>query len=224
MKPYLIAILSLLLMSVDCERHYSGNVDINGFLISDCENQSPLIGYDISYTNNSAEITTKTDSNGYFHIVGEYSFTLKRHNAKSLGIIRLNEEALNQSNHRDILCLDVEDKVDLDSVFLNHSSYCIINILNQTNYTNKDTLSLYYINAYFNTDTVIKAYPGPFYDNQILDTVRISLPPHVGYESQNVPCYFKYEIQNLSDHQFLPFEHGQSNMGCNQSFNVYLEL
>jgi len=236
----LISILVIVLLVSSCDTRYSGSVDIEGYLMHKCGSNDPIGGQELSFTMVGKElITTTTQSNGYFHLKGDYSFKSRKFPIADVSIVGNGQNG--GFGSVDIL-ESVPDKVKKDTIYLTNRTFSVLTIQISNSLTTSSLDTIYFVYSYpFDQQytppmgvlkgfTYDAKFAGPFVNGQILDTVTTVASPHVGYGTFSSACtYFltdRYEwnAANKPNTGYYHFVRGQRNIACGQYTNVYIKL
>jgi hypothetical protein len=245
----LISIIFIVFLVSSCDTNYSGNLDIEGYLMYECGNTDPLGGTTLTFSIDGTDLlTTKTQSNGYFHFTGAYN-----HKSRSIGNKRIGW-SFNGQNGNGFGSIDLisffPDKLNADTIykenFTNSVIYLEIDSGSMSMGSDLDTLYILYKFAKHVRDNYPVTigngsiynlkYPGPFTDGQIIDTVITEVFPHVGYEANKnsayrlaASIYFindfgTWASSNKTHSSKYPFVRGQPNIACGQYTDVFIKL
>lgn len=236
-----IIVLSFLMLS--CESQYSGDFDVSGYCYDTCGG-SPLTNYHVQYRNEGAFFETYTDANGYFELKGSYSFSHSSEKLPDPEFINF-YDTTNSSTCCAYFSLNERAKFENDTIYGYHTVNSIFNVEVSPNLNTsiedtvfvrlsgyKDYNGNYPPTYYSNTATYSISYNtyyvGPFYDNQVLDTVKTRVEPHVGNSEGSFGCVYIFRGPNLGNGKsrrgMYSFVNGQRNIGCNAFQFIELDL
>lgn len=235
MKQTLV-IAALIVAAASCSPNEKGNVDIKGYLMYQCGSTDPLGGVDVTFGINGTDlITTKTDAFGYFELKGSYNYnpTLGSPIEKSVAIVSNGQNGAGFGSVY-LACM-VPDKVDLDTVYMENSTYLSTLIIPPKSGYGAfgDTLFIGYIKPFYmriNSQDVVlwKAISLPLLDTFELQQELSIAPSHIGFASgncmgQRLSVFYGLE-KTYNKHVDLEFVTGQPNHACGRVYDVTIDL
>lgn len=211
-------------MTVSCRKKtYSGEVNISGYIFQNCNLESADFDQ-LSYQQIGAFLYTTIDtSNGYFQFSGNYTYDAFKGSDIHRGNIFLEKGAINEpGTPRMQLIQGVQNMYSLDTIYVEHWAYGVLTIDLGASSTNTDRIDMT-INSY--TDSATKnVYIGPFSDNEVLDTFKIAISPHVGFPLYNYPRV-SYRFNNLNGQSAInEFASEAKNIKCGEFVNVIIKI
>ncbi len=241
MKRILFLLVPFMMLS--CEEEYFGEIDISGYCFDPCSG-SPLANYQVHYSNRETYFETYTDAKGYFKLKESYSYRYKPGKLPSPGDYFFRDTA-----NRDYKCNTFgffEDyDFENDTIYFFRTLYSVFTVKIDPNFSTTilDTLFMTFneeecgdpprpkyrsSGTYYSVD-YNKFYVGPFSNNQILDTIKTWVAPHVGHsvEGYATSSYIfrgpsvKYSYNRAS---YFPPVNGQSDIACDNFIIAEINL
>lgn len=217
---------------ISCEEEYTGEFDISGYCYDTCGG-SPLVNYHIQYRNTGVFVETYTDTQGYFKLKGSYSITAKK--PPNIEWITFRDTS-NTSECCESFVLNDWASFENDTVYGYHTVNSVfrVKLAPGLSTTIEDTIFVrlsnfreydgtYWPTTRSNTATYSidyhKFYVGPFSNNQILDTVKTMVDPHVGTSEGSSGSIYVLRGPNVADNTgrgYYSFVNGQRNIGCDE--------
>lgn len=233
----LFALLIGYLLFASCQRNYSGDVEITGYLMHQCGSTDPIGGESVTFSINGTDfITTKTDAFGYFKLQGSYSYQGDQYGSPLEKTIAIVSNGQNGAGFGSIgLACMVPDKVNLDTIYLENSTMVRVMLAPPSNgYGNVgDTLFIGYEKPLFlraNSNDLVSWYviALPLIDTILLNPVETNASRHVGFGRGNScgitsSVYYGLE-KNFNQHVDVDFVSGQPNHACGRVYDVTIDL
>jgi hypothetical protein len=237
-----VALISSSFLVQSCKEEQTVEFDISGYCYDTCSGTA-LVHYKVQHNKAGSEYETFTDSGGYFQLKGyftEIASTAKPAHPGSIVFRDTTEQSLCCSS----FWIRGDSKFANDTIYAYHrvKSILFVNNITGTSTNSSDTLFLMIngLKEYDGTEVPTfrsytadydvvyhKYYVGPFYHNQILDTVWTMLPPHVGFINNKVACSFRLLGPNGIDGYLwgrYSFVKGQRNEICGNYHSIEVDL
>ena len=197
MKLLTLFLIGLLTLSCTREETFEGNISISGYCYDACEEKS-LANYTVRFENEDITFETRTDSNGYFEIIEDYSFTYLSKNAPGYGHVYIRDEQLPYKACGQYFN-SAFSPIQNDTVFFNQVVNTELRVkIDPTKTTTQEDTIFIRINSescqgperpfYSSNHTSDRGtyyisyneyYVGPFENNQVLDTLLTWVDPRV---------------------------------------------
>jgi hypothetical protein len=177
---YFIILSAITVASFGCNKDSGEKYTIKGRFTKSCDDTTPVSRFNlILYLENTDANEIKTIAKTTTNERGEFSlqyFTLPNSNS-NIGV--------STENGRVTYLLNIPKNRDFETNIYSRDNYFyIIKIKTDKPYTNKDTL--FYLENANNKNFVL----GPFYNNQVLDTVILSAPQFWSYGANEAPTTY----------------------------------
>jgi hypothetical protein len=207
-----ILLLSIPFMLLSCEKQYSGEYAISGFCYDPCSG-IPLSGFHVEFRKQDVHFETYTDAKGHFELKGSYQINYNSNKGiPNLGSYSIRDKAGAYKRCSSFSLIE-GTKFENDTIFFYHKVNSVYSIKLDSNIvtSNLDTIFFSFsenctdqilprYTSYHETDSsrmwfsYHKYFVGPFYHNQILDTMETLIYPHTGYLNEN---FFNLEYMHI---------------------------
>ena len=171
----IIALLVVAFLALSCSR--TQTAEISGTLLFSCDNPYPLEGTEVYFSSSGGpdKLSAVVDSTGYFEIIGEFT-PAGGYNWQPYSLYIENGATFAPTE----LASFIHPITNLDTLYLEHKAKVIITVTIDSALvlTNQDTI---WFDSHYSDDFRIKRYPGPFQQNQVIDTFDVSINPHTNY-------------------------------------------
>lgn len=175
----IIALLVVAFLALSCSR--TQTAEISGTLLFSCDNPYPLEGTEVYFSSSGGPdtISAVVDSTGYFKISGKYT-PAGGYNFKPYRLYIENGATFAPTE----LVGHFPPESNLDTLYFDHKVKVIIKVVIDSSLvlTNQDTIRF---DSHYFDDFRINRYPGPFQQNQVIDTFEVSIDPHTEYPTND---------------------------------------
>lgn len=190
----IIALLIVTSLALSCSREQTAS--IKGTLLKSCDNPAPMEGSVVKfYPGTSSDILSAVvDSTGYFEISGKFTPTNVMWHPYALYLENGATFAPTQ------LASVIPPEINLDTLYLHHKAKVIIKVTidSALALTNQDTI---WFDSHYADGFRTNRYPGPFQQNQVIDTFDVSVNSHTEYPTDDIGanCVLIAYLNNIKD-------------------------
>ena len=228
-------------MLQSCKEEQTVTFDISGYCYDTCRG-APLAHYKVEHSKAGSQYQTYTDESGYFKLSGFFTGTGSTFKPLSPGAIEFKDTS-GMNACCNYFYVSGNAKFNDDTIYGYNQIKSVISIRTIQRITGPSDTLFMHIHHLQNYDGSIvptfqssaandyieyhKFYVGPFYQNQILDTISTMLPPHVGYMNNKIACSFRLLGPNGTDEYIwgrYSFVFGQRNTVCGSFHSIQVDI